>query len=366
LEGRFGPLKRQELPFTHTGLQYEMFTPDCLFQHQTDFISKLKCVEVVKLRLKQPEELCTSAEHTEFRSVVCSCLWATITRQDVVSELTALQSELQSPKVKHLSEINAVVRRLKREQSNGGRMGLFYRRLSMPIRVLGVTDASAASKKSNHATEGKIVGICEDNVHVIDVDKTDYMTSDNEIEKLGHNLHMVIGTGNISKRISHSTSHAETLSCAALIPMGQLVAMRVAEPELAIKYGRLTPMKLMTIQDDGLCPVMYDHMVDCMDLWDLACGRKGVPQDKSQRLAVLAIREERRVQRIRRFMHVTTKYMLADILTKWLGHDSVTLLQLLSCGRWTCAGPIRVRHGFGTFSPEGTPYSPYPDTQAMP
>ena len=71
------------------------------------------------------------------------------TRQDVVSELTALQSELQSPKIKHLSEVNAVVRRLKREQSSSARMGLFYRRLSMPIRALGVTDASAASKKPN-------------------------------------------------------------------------------------------------------------------------------------------------------------------------------------------------------------------------
>ena len=71
--------------------------------------------------------------------------------------------------------------------------------------------------KSNHATEGKIVGICEDNVPSVNVDKSDYMTSENEIEKLGHNLHMVIATGNISKRISHSTSRAETLSCAALI-----------------------------------------------------------------------------------------------------------------------------------------------------
>ena len=173
---------------------------------------------------------------------------------------------------------------------------------------------------------------------------------------------MVIGTGNISKRISHSTSHAETLSCAALIPMGQLVAMRIAEPELTLKFGRLTPMKLLTIQDEGTCPVMYDHMVDCMDLWDLACGRKGVPLDKSQRLAVLAIREERRMQRIRRFMHVTTRYMLADILPKWLGHDSNSLLELLSCGKWTCSGPIRVRHGFGTFLPDNTPYMPSPDT----
>ena len=170
---------------------------------------------------------------------------------------------------------------------------------------------------------------------------------------------MVLGSGNISKRISHSTSHAETLSCAALIPMGQLICMRLAEPELAVKHCMLSPMRLLQIQENGLCPVLYDHMVDCMDLWDLACSRKGVPQDKSQRLAVLAIREERRTLRVRRFFHVVTKYMLADILTKWIGHDSESLLELLSCGRWSLHGPVRVRHGFGTFQPNST-YAPTP------
>ncbi len=136
-----------------------------------------------------------------------------------------------------------------------------------------------------------------------------------------------------------------------MIPLGQLVAMRIAEPELAINHGRLTPLRLLHIQEEGLCPVMYDHMVDCMDLWDLACGRKGIPQDKSQRLAVLAIREERRLQRIHRFYRITTKCMLADILTKWLGHDSNSLLKLLSCGKSMTKGPVRVRRGFGTFSP---------------
>eukprot|EP00959_Pyramimonas_sp_CCMP1952_P185380 3876150-Pyramimonas_sp.AAC.1 len=29
-----------------------------------------------------------------------------------------------------------------------------------------------------------------------------------------------------------------------------------------------------------------------MDIWELFCGLKGIPQDKSQRLGVLSIREE--------------------------------------------------------------------------
>ncbi len=38
LESRLGELKRQELPFTHTGLEHEMVTSSCLLQHQQTFI----------------------------------------------------------------------------------------------------------------------------------------------------------------------------------------------------------------------------------------------------------------------------------------------------------------------------------------
>ena len=149
--------------------------------------------------------MCNKEEHTEFRSVTCSCLWATITRQDVVSELTGLQSELKTPKVKHLLEINAVVRRLHKGNVGNQRFGLYDWRLTMPIRVLGVTDASAASKKSNYACEGKIVGITEDRTPVMETDKTDYVVDESVIFNLSGKLHMVLGSGNISKRISHST-----------------------------------------------------------------------------------------------------------------------------------------------------------------
>ena len=164
LESRFGKLKRQELPFTHTGLEYEMINPDCLFQHQSAFVSKLKMITVSKERRKELESSCTVTEHTEFRSSVCSSLWATITRQDVVSELNSLQSELQHPLVKHLLEANSVVRRLR--QHNGAdkkeRFGLYYWRLNLPIRCLGITDASAANKKSNYAANlfNRYICIC--------------------------------------------------------------------------------------------------------------------------------------------------------------------------------------------------------------
>ena len=93
--------------------------------------------------------------------------------------------------------------------------------------------------------------------------------------------------------------------------------------------------------------IPVDAVIDCMDLWELACGQRGIPQDKSQRLGVLALREERRWSRLRRFYHYTTHWMLADQLTKYSGYFSKTLLEMVSSGHWTVRDPIRCRHGFG-------------------
>ena len=84
-----------------------------------------------------------------------------------------------------------------------------------------------------------------------------------------------------------------------------------------------------------------------MDLWELDCGLRGTPQDKSQRLGVLSLREERRTLRLRRLFHTRTSWMLADMLTKATSVDSRSLLELNTCGCWSVAAPIRVRQGFG-------------------
>ena len=85
-----------------------------------------------------------------------------------------------------------------------------------------------------------------------------------------------------------------------------------------------------------------------MDLWELACGLKGIPQDKSQRLGVLSIREERRCLRLRRLFHIRTKWMAADQLTKTSGQDSKELYRLVSNGFYDIKDKVRVRQGFGS------------------
>ena len=72
----------------------------------------------------------------------------------------------------------------------------------------------------------------------------------------------------------------------------------------------------MHIQDHGLFLIPVESWTDCLDLYELSCGLRGIPSGKSQRLAVLAIREERLARRLRGFGYIPTFLMLADSLTK--------------------------------------------------
>ena len=341
LEQRFGSLKRQQLPYTHAGLELERINPQCLFIHQTTFTSKLKPYPIDTSR--DPEEELDALESTAFRSQTCSCLWACQTRVEEVCQVTSLQTCLKSPKLKDLMSINTVIKRLKKPIKHG----IFLWKLKPPLRIVSVSDASSATKTSNYPTEGTAILLGEDRLSEVLTDRSDFLLPGLE-DCLSGKFHLCVGLSSKAKRISHSTSHAETNAAAKTLPIAQLAAIRYAEPEVALRYDcKLRPLQLMTFCDEARCPVPVDAVIDCMDLWELICGIRGIPQDKSQRLGVLALREERRQLRLRRLYHYTTHYMLADQLTKYSGYFSKTLMELISSGHWTVKDLIRCRHGFG-------------------
>ena len=83
--------------------------------------------------------------------------------------------------------------------------------------------------------------------------------------------------------------------------MGQLLAVRYSESDIIRTSPlRITPQLLLELQDNAQIPIPVDLIVDCMDCWELCCGYRGIPQDKSVRLAILSLREERRSLRLRR------------------------------------------------------------------
>ena len=115
--------------------------------------------------------------------------------------------------------------------------------LPFPLHVFVVTDASGANKKSDHAVEGISLLVSEDRLKELHPDAWDYLP-ESASQYLGGKCHLMLASSTKSKRISHSTSHAETLAGARGLPMAQLLAIRYCEHEIvAQKQSKVTPLQ---------------------------------------------------------------------------------------------------------------------------
>ena len=96
-----------------------------------------------------------------------------------------------------------------------------------------------------------------------------------------------------------------------------MVAMRLSEMHLALSCTTKQMISvLIEMNNAGQYVVAIDHLTDCKDMFELVTGLKGVPQDRQQRLAIMALREERMTGRVRNTLHIPTDVMLSDALTK--------------------------------------------------
>ena len=118
----------------------------------------------------------------------------------------------------------------------------------------------------------------------------------------------------------------------------QMIALRFTEILGGDTINNKKPLDaLMKINDQALYILPIDHYTDCEDFWELSVGQKGVPSDKSQRLAVLSVREDRLAGRVRIFAHVPTECMIMDGLTK-IG-TFPELMRLISTGDYQVKTP---------------------------
>jgi hypothetical protein len=147
--------------------------------------------------------------------------------------------------------------------------------------------------------------------------------------QFGGEAHILFAHGARAKRISYSTSHSETLAAISGLETASLVALRLAELPSPTRKPSL--QQLAALQEAGVLFLPVDSMTDCKDLYALTTGRTALPQDKSQRVYILAHREARLSGRLRWIILVPTQSMVADALTKPM--LSKQLLHLLSTGQ---------------------------------
>ena len=318
---KFGKVTRQKLPFTHCGVVYRKVA-DGICVEQDDFCRKLKMVDIDKSR-RDDDDL-TPSELTSFRSVLGGLLWLTATRLDLVSDVCILQTMVTKAKISHLKQANAVVRRAQAEIGQG--LGLYFRKLRAPLRLACVHDSSAGGNVRHYAQEGIMVLLFEDKLK--GYESYEHVIDDHQTHKLGGKCHVLWAHGAKAKRVSYSTSHAETLSAVSGMETSTLVAVRLAELLYTAKPP--TIQSLLLLQEGGVPDLPCDGYTDCKDLFELASGSSSVPQDKTQRLYVMSLREARLCGRQRWLILTPTESMVADALTKSMVAPQI--MHLLSTG----------------------------------
>ena len=313
---KFGKVTRQTLPFVHCGVQYSKI-PD---RFRIDFCKKLKPATISNDR-KDNDDL-TPSEVTTLCSILGALLWLTATRLDLVADVCLLQTQVTRAKAAHLRQANNTV---KRAQSVEPNLGLIFRKLRGPLRVMCIHDSSAAGNVRHYAQEGILVVLAEDKLQHFT--EYEHVLSNDEARLLGGTVHVLWAHGAKAKRVSYSTSHAETLAAISGLEAASLVTVRLAE---LLYVPKPSIHSLLAVQERGVRQLPIDDLGDCRDLYELVCGDRGITQDKGQRLYVLALREARMSQRLRWIGLVPTASMTADALTKSM--LAPPMMQLLSSG----------------------------------
>ena len=207
----------------------------------------------------------------------------------------------------------------------------------MPLKLFTVGDSSHATRTSAYAQEGCLILLMNDcELIMIPCSSPQYKAILESRSSMSAHCIVMAYISHKAKRVSASTSMAETLIAALSRELAQLVAMRVTE---IVGHGIQTPFKqqtllklLIEIQEKAAWAIPVDRCTDCKDVFELVTGFKGVPQDRYQRVYVMSLREDRIKQAIRRFFWIPTTAMLADCLTKSM--ISSIMYDLLHFGFW--------------------------------
>ena len=336
---KFGKVSRQQMPFTHCGMVYEK-VPQGYRMQQYDFTASLKTTEIKDG--KDEERSLTKEEVTQYRSILGGLLWLTATRIDLVAEVCRLQTFVTQAKVKHLKMANDIVKRAQDKKYKD--LAIIYRHFprSSGWRLACVHDASSASQGRTYANEGILVLLTIDKLN-IDDKIHDISGLHYDPELFGGPAHILWSQGNKAKRISYSTSHGETLAAINGLESSSLVALRLGE--LLINEKKPTLHQLAALQEQGVPFLPVDCYTDCRDFYELTTGVKSMPQDKGQRIYIMAHREARLCGRIRWVILIPTSCMTSDALTKVM--VSPCLNELLTTGVvqfWNVPGhPIEAR-----------------------
>lgn len=302
---KFGKVKRQALPYAHTGVQRSM-TAHGLHLDQDALCQQAQPVKLSPEPWKKPDSPLPPSEISLFRGIIGVLVWLCQTRIGLIADVALLQTFVRVAVVQHVEVAKAL---LTRAQKYSRGAGLSFFPLRPPLVLETVHDASHASSWTSYAKEAVLVLLSEHKQ--IPIDRTNDALPKDMHWMIGGRAHTLVNACSKAKRLSHSTSHAETNAPCRAKELVQLCNLRFAE---VLQRGICLPLhspctlrQPLDVQEQNIMPFPVDHFTDCGDLYELITGVKGVPQGKSQRLYILSLRGDRAQGRIRNVFFCTTK-----------------------------------------------------------
>ena len=321
---KFKKVTRQQLPFEHCGARYER-VGDGYKMGQSEFCAKMTPAQIDPN--KKDNEKLQPHEVTSYRSILGALLWLTATRLDLIAEVSQLASYVTSAEIRHLRMANQVLKRAQHQDYKD--VGIYFMKLNPQrgLRLACFHDSSSFTKEKAYAHEGVVVMLMEDGVAPQE-GQYELVCNDYEVAQHGGRAHILWSHGAKAKRISYSTSHAETLAAISGNEAAVMVSVRISEMLHPDRQPTLS--QLAAIQEAGNPQLPIDDYTDCNDVYQLVTMSKTLPQDKTQRIYVLSLRESRLSGRVRWMALVPTESMVADVLTKPM--HAKQMLTLLTSG----------------------------------
>ena len=245
---------------------------------QIDYANSIKRVPISKSRAKAKEEELTAEESSSYQKVLGKLLWMSgRTRPDLSYDTMELSMYAKSPQVKHLINLNKVVKKL-----DFGINQLVFNRLNLAKEGYNVSFFSDSSRGNlpDRVSSGRgyITFLCNQSGYA----------------------NILNWSANKIKRVAHSAFAAETLACVDAIAAAIYTRQLLSEVLLDDARSHLIPI--------------YGY-VDNMQLFEQVTSTKQ-SSDKRIRLDMAELQETVETGEVEDISWIPTDKMLADCLTK--------------------------------------------------
>ena len=239
---------------------------------------------LVQLKAQDDSPL-TTTELKAFRGLLGGLLWLCQTRLDAIADTVIIQQNTASATIKHIKMANTLLARVKKYAKNAG---LYFPKISPPFVIDTVADSSGATSGSSYAQEAVLILLGSDKrVQVVATTSIHYQQVCDSKQQLSKFCHIIASLSHKAKRVSGSTSRAETLAGVVGKELAQMIAMRLTElfaPGIQLPLHDGTTMsQLIQIQDNAEFAIPIDHWTDSRDFfraqrWTQGCTSRSTPK----------------------------------------------------------------------------------------